>query len=64
LTKVEKNVAKPIITGGDAMNTNANKFKSCMLEIIKEMSNMPEKFTVPDSTCFCRNRKFDFSTLM
>jgi hypothetical protein len=46
------------------MNTNANKFKSCMLEIIKEMSNMPEKFTVPDSTCFCRNRKFDFSTLM
>jgi len=64
LTKVLKNVAKPLITGGDAMNTNANKFKNYILEIIKEMSNTKEEFTVSDSTCFCRNRKFDFSTLM
>lgn len=35
-----------------------------MLEIVKEMANAPEKFTSSDSVCFCRNRKFDFSTLM
>ena len=54
----------PLITGGDAVNTYANKFKNCILEIVKEMANTPEKFAIPDGTCFCRNRKFDFSTLI
>ena len=50
--------------GGDAVNTQANKFKSCILEIVKEMANEPGKFAVSDCACFSRNRKFDFSTLV
>lgn len=46
------------------MNTSANTLKGCILEIIEKMATIPDKFAVSDGACFCRNRKFNFSTLM
>lgn len=63
LTNHRKFAAKPLVEGGVVMNTHANKMKSCLLEIIKEMASDPERFATKKG-CFSRNRKFDFETLI
>ena len=45
------------------MNTHAIKMKNHILEILAEMAKTPDKFSSKKGT-FCRNRKFDLSTLM
>lgn len=46
------------------MNTHANKMKSCLLEIIKEMASDPQRFANLKKGSFTRQRKFGFETLM
>lgn len=46
------------------MNTRAYKLKKCIENIISEMASKPEKYTTTNRNCFCRRRKFDFTTLM
>ena len=45
------------------MNIHANEMKNHILEILSEMAKTPNKFSCKKGT-FCRNRKFDLSTLM
>ncbi|WP_157047629.1 hypothetical protein [Cellulosilyticum ruminicola] len=46
------------------MNIHANELKNCLIEIIKEMSSNPQKFSTLEKGCFMRQRKFDFETLI
>lgn len=64
MTKYRKFALNPIIEQGVVMNTHANKMKSYLLEIIKEMCSNPQKFATLKKGSFTRQQKSQFETLI